>query len=435
MVKRRHIFNLALSFLLLILLCTAFAFTWYHSYANKIVLPFYRKGNWLLVIVYAIFILLFFKIYKGFSINQLKRFDIISSQILALICVNIITYFQISLIARGLLKVVPILLLTLADIFISLFWTFFSCHLYRKLFPPRNLAIIYSSNAASTLVEKMSQRNEKYIITKSFNAEDENLYEEILKFDGVVICDVNAKSRNDIVKFCFKNSLRVYMSPKISDIIMRGAEDLHLFDSPLLLCKNQGLTIEQKIIKRLVDIIVSLFGIIILSPLFLIISMFIYSYDKGSVFYRQKRLTLNEKEFEVIKFRSMIVNAEKDGAILSTKNDNRITPIGKFIRKTRIDELPQLFNILKGEMSVVGPRPERPEFYNEYDENLPEFRYRLKIKAGLTGYAQVVGLYDTTPYDKLKLDLMYMENYSLLKDMHIIFLTAKMVLFPKIFSR
>ena len=154
-------------------------------------------------------------------------------------------------------------------------------------------------------------------------------------------------------------------------------------------------------------------------------------YDRGPVFYKQKRLTLNGKEFYVYKFRSMVVNAENHGAQLAGKHDSRVTPVGSVLRKSRFDELPQLFNILKGDMSFVGPRPERPEFCARYEKTMPEFRYRLKVKAGLTGYAQVMGKYNTTPYDKLKLDLMYIENQSFLLDLKILFLTVKTVFAPE----
>ncbi|HIR25981.1 MAG TPA: sugar transferase, partial [Candidatus Egerieimonas faecigallinarum] len=216
--------------------------------------------------------------------------------------------------------------------------------------------------------------------------------------------------------------------PKISDIIIRSSEMLHLFDTPLLLARNYGLTFEQKVLKRGMDIVCSLLLILVTSPLMLIATAAIRLYDHGPVLFKQKRLTIDGKEFYVYKFRSMIVDAEKDGvARLATKNDSRITPVGKVIRKLRIDELPQLFNVLSGDMSLVGPRPERPEIAAEYEQDTPEFAYRLKVKAGLTGYAQVYGKYNTTAYDKLKLDLMYIESYSILVDIKILIMTFKIL--------
>ena len=172
------------------------------------------------------------------------------------------------------------------------------------------------------------------------------------------------------------------------------------------------------------------FALIPALPIMLICAIVVKLCDGGAVFYRQKRLTQDGKEFMLYKFRSMIPNAELHGAKLAENHDTRITPVGKILRKCRLDELPQLFNILKGDMSVVGPRPERPELCQEYEKQFPEFKFRLQVKAGLTGYAQVTGVYDTTPYDKLKMDLMYIENYSLFRDIQIILMTIKITLFP-----
>ena len=185
---------------------------------------------------------------------------------------------------------------------------------------------------------------------------------------------------------------------------------------------------EYLFIKRLLDIVISAVALVVLSPIFIVTAIAIKATDHGPVFYKQIRLTKDGKEFGILKFRSMRVDAEKDGvARLATKNDSRITPVGKVIRATRIDELPQLLNIFKGDMSVVGPRPERPEIAKEYEESIPEFAYRLKVKAGLTGYAQIYGKYNTTAYDKLKLDLMYIESYSILEDLKLILATFKIV--------
>jgi exopolysaccharide biosynthesis polyprenyl glycosylphosphotransferase len=246
----------------------------------------------------------------------------------------------------------------------------------------------------------------------------------------VIICDIPAELRNDLIKFCFDKQIRAYIAPKISDIILRGAEDIRLFDTPLLLCRNYGLTFEQRLVKRIFDLVFAITLTILASPVMLICAIAVKLCDGGPVFYKQLRLTQGGKEFYVYKFRSMIQNAERDGAQVCTDHDSRVTPVGRVLRKCRLDELPQLLNILKGDMSVVGPRPERPELCEKYEQQFPEFRFRLHVKAGLTGYAQVTGVYDTTPYDKLKMDLMYIESYSLLKDIQIVLMTLKTTLFP-----
>ena len=212
-------------------------------------------------------------------------------------------------------------------------------------------------------------------------------------------------------------------------MINRSSDDLNLFDTPLLLSRNEDLKIEQVFGKRVVDIIFSVLGLIVSSPFFLVIAFLIKATDGGPVFYKQLRLTKGRQEFMIYKFRTMIQDAEKDGhARLASEKDDRILPVGRFLRATRLDELPQLINILKGEMSVVGPRPERPELAEEIEKELPEFAYRLKVKAGLTGYAQIYGKYNTTSYDKLKLDLTYIRNYSFFLDLKLMIMTPKIML-------
>ena len=254
---------------------------------------------------------------------------------------------------------------------------------------------------------------------------EEKIHQMMQDYDGVIIWDLHSTERNRYLKYCFAHSVRCYVSPKISDIILMGSERIHLFDTPLLVSRNMGLAVDQRAAKRVMDILISGIGIIITSPIMLIIAIAVKAYDRGPVFYFQDRLTLGGKPFKICKFRSMCVDSEKNGARLASKHDSRITPVGHVLRNLHLDELPQLFNVFKGDMSLVGPRPERESIMLEYEKELPEFYYRLKVKAGLTGYAQVYGKYNTTPYDKLKLDLFYIENYSFLLDIKLIFMTVK----------
>ena len=431
--RYKRLISFGAALILLAILTGMFAFVWYKYYSEAIVLPYYRRGNWVLIGIYGLLTVLFFKAYGGFKLGYLKKTDMLFSQLISMVCVNTVTYFLISLIGRHFMDGVPLLLMTFTDFGVISLWTVFTGKLYFLMYPPRRLIILYGSSQAASLVMKMSQRVDKYMICESVSADEDSdrIRELLMKYEGVIICDVPAEQRNDYIKFCFENSLRAYIAPKISDIIIRGADDIRLFDTPLLLCRNYGLDFEQSFVKRTFDIVFSLIAIIPALPFMLISAAAVKLYDGGPVFYKQKRLTIDGKEFFVYKFRSMIVDAEKDGRPqLASDEDDRITPVGKILRKFRLDELPQLLNILKGDMSVVGPRPERPELSEEYKKQMPEFEFRLKVKAGLTGYAQVTGVYDTTPYDKLKMDLMYIENYSMLLDLQIILMTIKTMLFP-----
>lgn len=432
--RYKRLVKICAAALLLFMLTGIFAYVWYEHYYDVMILPFYRRGNWVLIAIYCLLTMLFFRVYGGFRIGYLKRTDMLYAQFLSMIGVNILVYFMISLIGRHFMEASPIVLMTAVDLAVIALWTALSNSLFFMIYPPRRLIILYGSHQAANIVVKMSERVDKYMICESVNIDEpaDTIKELILKYEGVIICDIPAEQRNDYLKFCFEHSVRAYITPKISDIIVRGAEDIRLFDSPLILCRNCGLDVEQRMVKRAFDIVFSLIALLPAAPFMLISAIAIKLYDGGPVLYKQKRLTIDYREFYVYKFRSMVVDAEKkSGPVLASDDDPRITPVGRFLRKVRLDELPQLFNILRGDMSVVGPRPERPELTAEYKKEMPEFDYRLKVKAGLTGYAQVTGVYDTTPYDKLKMDLMYIENYSMKLDLQIIIMTLKTMLFPK----
>lgn len=403
-------------------------------YLNNIIEErFWRRGIWLLSALYGVLLVFFLQTYGGLKIGYLKRGNIIYSHILSLFIVNTIGYFILALIDKRFHSPVSFILLTVVDGIIVFIWVFLFQWIYGVLFPPRRLLVVYGVRPVFSIMEKIGARDDKYVIGGSISIDEgiDKIMEKAEEFEGIVVGDVPSHDRNLILKKCYDSSIRVYMIPKISDILVRSSTNLNLFDTPILLSKNEGLQIDQMAVKRFIDIVVSLIGIMLTSPLFVMFGAAIHLADRGPIFYTQTRLTIDGKLFKIYKFRTMRVDAEKDGvARLAGEADNRITDVGKILRATRLDELPQLFNIIKGEMSLVGPRPERPEIAAEYMEDLPEFAMRLKMKAGLTGYAQVHGKYNTTPYDKLKLDLHYIRNYSLWMDLILIVLTPK-VLFMK----
>jgi len=418
----------------LTLLTLAYGFAWF---SEKLSMPFPFGGNFTVLGVYAILLYTFTSLYGGYQIGQLKRLDVINSQIISILFVNAITYLQISLMERTLVisKALPIVILTLADIVIIIVWAYIADAVYKKMYPPRDIALIYDNPFDLIEVEdKLNMRKDKFNLKVVLSSdEDFEAVKKALDECGVVaLASEKEPLRENILKYCFEKGISVYISPKLSDLMIRGASRLELFDSPIYYCSNKGLTIGQRIIKRLMDMILSLVLIILFSPVMIVIAAAIKLHDKGPVLFKQKRYTKDGKVFNILKFRSMIVDAEKDGEVIPAEdNDPRITPVGKVIRKIRMDELPQLFNILKGDMSVVGPRPERVEHVDMYSEQIPEFRYRLKVKGGLTGYAQVLGKYNTSPYDKLRLDLIYIENYSLLLDLKLMLTTIKILFKPE----
>lgn len=392
---------------------------------------FYGNGKYILIGIYAILVYILFFYCDAFKFGYLKFIDALTAQWIALVIVNVISYFQISLIATHILNPLPMILLTIIEFALSVLFVYLFTFIYHRMYVPKNMLMIYGNKNAITLKIKMERRSDKYRISKVLSAytNQEVLREEMRKHDAVVINDVPAEIRNDILKYCYSEKIRAYIVPKITDIILKGSEDINLFDTPLFLVKGYGPTLMQLAMKRLFDIILSLIALIPGLPIMLVVSIAIKLDSKGPVFFRQDRITRDGKSFKILKFRSMIDGAEKDGTVIpATEEDPRITRVGKFIRKTRIDELPQIFNILKGEMSIVGPRPERLEHYEKYCKEVPEFYNRTKVKGGLTGYAQIYGKYNTSPYDKVRLDLMYIENYSLLLDLKLILMTLPILI-------
>lgn len=435
----KRIVILQLSLIGLLFQTAVYIYVWQHVYndimQSSMWRSFHEKGFYLLAVVYFILLLFFTGTYGGLKIGYLKPMDVFFSQVLSLVFVNVISYFQISLLSLELVTVYPLLLMLLVQIAISAVWTFISHRLYQQFFPPKKLLLISGDRPIEDILRKFESRKDKYHIVRCVREKQGQpaLEKEIITrgYDGVVLWDINTALRNKLLKFCYSKGIRIYMMPKIPDIMIQGSDQLHLFDTPILLTREYAMTVEQRFVKRLIDIVCSLLLIILSSPFMLVTAIIIRLYDGGPVLYKQVRCTRDMKEFQILKFRSMRTDAEKDGvARLASKNDSRITPIGRFIRKVRIDELPQLFNILKGEMSFIGPRPERPEIIRQYQADMPEFTFRTKVKAGLAGYAQVYGKYNTTPYDKLKLDLFYIENYSVWLDLKLMLLTLKILFQP-----
>lgn len=288
--------------------------------------------------------------------------------------------------------------------------------------------MIYGDRPATELVNKLETRRDKYAIYGAIHAHAglDVIAEKVKDYQAVLIGDIAAETRNEILKYCYGNGIRAYVMPKISDIILMGGDKIHVFDTPFLLSKGYSLSFDQRFWKRCIDLVIAIPIFIVASPFMLLTAIAIKLCDGGPVLYKQIRCTKDNKEFSILKFRSMVVDAEKEGeAVLAKEHDERITPVGKVIRATRLDEFPQLFNVLRGEMSLVGPRPERPEIIAEYEEEMPEFAFRTRVKAGVTGFAQIYGKYNTVPYDKLKLDLFYIENYSLWTDLKLILMTVK----------
>lgn len=409
-------------------------YVWLNYYNKYMQESFFRRGNWLVGGEYIILILFLHRIYGGLRVGIFKYWHLVYSHMISIIAVNIFSYVQVVLFDKKMHNPTALVILTLVDLIIVMIWAGVFKKIYTIMFPPRKLLLVYGDRPSFHLVNRIDTRDDKYDIVKKvpISVGIDSVMRLAKHYGGMIIGDIPAHERNQLMKQCCGENIRTYTVPKISDIILRTSTELNIFDSPLYLSRNyNGLTLDQAFAKRLEDILISFVMLVVTSPFFALIALSIKLTDKGPVFYTQNRVTKDGKVFPILKFRTMIINAEKKtGPVKANQKDPRILPIGRFLRATRLDELPQLINILKGEMSLVGPRPERPELARIITKNIPEFEYRLKVKAGLTGYAQIYGRYCTTSYDKLKLDLTYLRNYSILLDLKLIIMTPK-VLFMK----
>lgn len=372
------------------------------------------------------------KVYGGFCIGQKSTKEIIIAMVTAVGFTDVFTYLQLCVMEKGVMKLSTLALVFGAQIVVTAVLTKLSTNLYYTIHPPRKLLIFHNNDKKlKQVLHKLNGYQHRFSVEKIMRYDEPELHRSIRAASCVLMVDVPVDMKEYIIEYCYKRNKEVYFTPAVGDILTNNAKHELIDDISLLAYEHKGLTIEQKLVKRFFDFTLSLTAVIILSPIMLAEALAIKLEDGGAVFYRQERVTLGGKPFSVLKFRTMVADAENNGAVLSGKDDKRITRVGSFLRKTRLDELPQLFNILAGDMSLVGPRPERPMLAEEYERDLPEFSYRLRVKAGLTGLAQIKGKYSTTPKDKLVLDLMYIEQYSLWLDLKIMFQTIVTCLTPE----
>lgn len=417
-----------------VLMTVPFALCWYLYYAKHIASPFYAKGDYLVVALFFVLFIIFGRVYDAFLMSMQRISEIVYAQFLAAAVSDFIMYIVIWLLSKHLPNILPGVAALIGQVILAAVWAYNAHHAYFKIFPPQATAVIYDTRQGMEKLIGKYGLDTKYKVVLTATADE--CIANLAMLDGVstvFMSGIHSHDRNVILKYCVENNIGIFVIPRIGDTIMSGAYPMHMFHLPMLKVGRYHPQPEYLFIKRLLDIVISAVALVVLSPIFLVTAIAIKVTDHGPVFYKQIRLTKDGKEFGILKFRSMRVDAEKDGVarLSSGEHDDRITPVGRVIRACRIDELPQLLNILRGELSIVGPRPERPEIAAQYCEEMPEFSLRLQAKAGLTGYAQIYGKYNTTPYDKLVMDLMYIAHPSIVEDLKIMFATVKILFMPE----
>lgn len=406
---------------------------WHYYYSPRFQIGQIGYGDILVILVYCLIQLLLNRTYNAYDIGSSKTWALFYSLCLA-DGVGLVIYILIMWIGWwDIPNPFPLMAVFGAQILWNALWSILVNRLYFRLHKAKKTAIIYKDDSDLIKLNEIDRYKTKFEVVK-YIRDPENLDDikrQLQDIRAAFVIGIDATLRNQLTEHMIDTGITGYFVPHVGDVILAGAKNMHLFSIPTMRVSRAELSPEYMLVKRAMDIGISLCALIALSPIMLLTAIAVKLCDGGPVLYKQERLTKDRKVFKILKFRSMYVDAEKDGvARLAAKDDSRITPVGRIIRLCRIDELPQLLNILSGSMTIVGPRPERPEIAEEYEKEMPSFALRLQVKAGLTGYAQVYGKYNTQPYDKLQMDLLYINNMSIIRDIHLMFATVK-ILFLK----
>jgi lipopolysaccharide/colanic/teichoic acid biosynthesis glycosyltransferase len=420
----------ALKALNIVLNVGTFFLFWCATYTVEFRYDAFSLSSVMMCISYSVILLLLYRVYHAVLVGSYRVSQLVFSQFLSTLIAGGMIYCVICALWHEFVNPIPVLDTVLIQLGLNALWSITTNRLFFHIYQPKPTAIIYRSREDLEKLEEINFFSSHFNVIREIEAPEDihRLMDDLIDCQAVFVTGIPATFRNGIVKHCIDSNKLVYVVPHVGDVILAGARPVQMFSVPVMMASRANPIPEYTFVKRLMDFVFSLLAIIVLCPIMLVVAAMIKAYDGGPVFYRQTRLTQNGREFKILKFRSMRTDAERDGvARLAKEKDDRITPVGRMIRAIRFDELPQLFNILKGDMTIVGPRPERPEIAAQYEELMPAFSLRLQVKAGLTGYAQVYGRYNTEPSDKLKMDLIYINRMSLIEDAMLILATIKIL--------
>lgn len=436
--QRQHAQLLLLDAVLPLLNTAAFAVCWYAYYEKWLYLTFEGYGDYMVMGFFCALYTVFVHLYGGFDLLTSRVSELIYSHVISLAMTGFFMFVVLWMLIRAHVPhILPLLLCLAVCAAFSALWSLIASRLTDKIVPAKKTVLIYDNKEAykNGVQIAKTQRNRLEMVDEAEASRPMDALEAQLRDTGaeaVLLCGIASSRRNDILKYCIDHDILAYVRPNIGDLLISNGQNLRMNHLPVLLCQRAAPSVFYLGFKRLMDILISGAALILTSPFMLATAIAIKAYDGGPVMFTQKRMTLNRKEFVIHKFRSMKVDADKGGkGIVTMQNDDRITPVGKFIRACRLDELPQLYDIFIGNMTIVGPRPERLETIELYEKDMPEFGLRLQVKAGLTGYAQVYGKANTSPYDKLQMDLMYIGEQGILTDLKIILATIKILFMPE----
>lgn len=415
-----------------------FLIVWLDYYNEYAFDAYHMFGGFISILIYGIIYISLCNLYKAYRFASSEIGETIFSQVLSFGIADLILYVECCLIHNHYINILPGLVTVILQIVGTTVLVTFTKQYMINHIPSKTTILIYGKEISEIEAEQFKERllnKYKHLFAIEHMEKEVEAIEDFINrkqdYDVAILYELSGSIRGKYMAHMIEQKKNFYVSPTVEDMMFKGCVPKHLLDTPLMKYDYVYESKDTYWKKRVLDIVFSSIVLLVTAPILVIIALLIKLEDGGPVFFKQKRCTKDMRVFEILKFRSMIVDAEKHGVKPCVEHDDRITKIGHFIRKTRLDEMPQFINILKGDMSIVGPRPERIEHVEQYTKEIPEFAYRMKVLGGLTGYAQIYGKYNTSAYDKLRLDLLYIENQSLVLDLKLILLTIKTMFIPE----
>lgn len=433
--NRRFVLNRTFKWVAILFQISAFGFVLFFHYGPQIFSARDSVGYNVTMLLYVILYITLCNVFHAFKSMEYPVTETILSQVLSFGIADFLLYCEFCAIRHNFVDLgAGFITAAVQAVFVFIWAIAFKQVTIRTIQPESILVLTGSRRGMDTFIKKMKRRRRTYRIERvmDIDALGKDWKKELEPYQGVIFYEVNSERRSRFLWDLIGMRKSIFITPSVEEITLEGFGPRHLIDTPMLKYEYRCERFWYNFFKRLMDIVLSLFVLILFSPVLIITAIAIKAEDHGPVFFRQDRCTKGGRVFSILKFRSMVVDAEKEGRTVPYfQNDPRVTRVGRIIRMLRIDEFPQLLNVLKGEMSLVGPRPERVEHVREYTKEVPEFVHRLRVKGGLTGYAQLYGKYNTSAYDKLRLDLQYIERQSVLLDIRLLLLTIKIMFVPE----
>ena len=434
--RKREITTAICSIVLVVLNVCVFHLVWNRFYAPNYYSHFYSVGRYAPSAVCLVLYAFLGRLYGTFWLRISRITEILYANVVTNLITGGILYIIAWILIRHLPNIGPMLLIIGIWTMMACLWIKPSILFINHYCYIERMAIIYGScenfHNGKAIMERVKWR---FRFAGEISAEEDleiiKVKLEVYHAEAVLICNIPIDVRNEILRYCISQNIVTYIQPGVGDYLINSSRAVQLGNMPILCCQRTSSMNLYTFMKRIFDILLSAVGIIAASPLMLGIAAAIKLFDHGPVFVKEKRLTINKRTFEMHKFRTTRLNQNEENRKLYSIYDERLIPVGKFLSRYRLDGLPRLFDVLRGEISLVGPRAEKIDEAEAYEQQMPEYGLKFQVKAGLTGHVQIFGRYYTSVDDRLQMDLRYLSQQSLASDLKLLLATIKVIFLPE----